>query len=320
MGYAYNDYDPRHTNKWIASFVDGHAELSLARAVQGTLFSNPTAMNLLERYNANGTYGWSCSSSTADATMAEQYACIGGNNWRFSGAGNFSAKARFTFSSPMAVGKLGVCWRNTSESPTNFTIRNQTGTLWTSSSAGYYNGTPMYQGITPTLCNFIEIESNPCTTGNGTYELGRLWVYPAAGEPVVVDGTYNIFNEEAGKMTILNNNGDPAWWNLSQIGAGVKPPTAGNVTLKFSRSYLIKSVNIVHYDTSRYLANAQLEISQDGATWSTIYGPANFTTSRANYGMMPINTSGNMNAQYVRLSWSGNSNPVEISQWMIMGL
>jgi prepilin-type N-terminal cleavage/methylation domain-containing protein len=315
VSYLLKDFDPRHTGKWIASFVDGHSEMTLARSAQGNLFSDATKVNLLSKWNTNRTYGVSVSGNGSP---------IQGCDYEADGAGWYGAGATYsatwTFATPMAIGKIDIDFRVANHSPTTFTFSDQNGTIWAASNPAGFPGGTTTQTFTPRLAKYVKLDA----TFWQYQEIDHISVYGAPGEAVVMDGTYNIMSEENTKMTVTGTGYDPIWWSLRQNpnGVGQKPSAgAGSFTMKFSRSYQLYGAYITHYDTSRNWASLQIEASQDGSTWTTVYGPTNYVYARPNGTSNGyINFAGApVNGQYLRFSYAANASNVEICQLQIMG-
>ncbi len=334
IAYSYGDYDARHSGKWIASFADGHAEFTLSRTIAGDLFTDSTKVNFLGRWKPDGTYYWSTSATNGDPVKMQDYEAIGGNCWRFNSAGTGTQSCRFTFSEPLVLGKLGIQFRNENESPKGVTISDQAGVLWTStgnSTGGYYNGNLLTSAGPPRLSNYIDL-SETGGTGNGTLEIGRLYAYAAKGEPVAIDGTFNILYEEDTKMSVSGSGYNVSWWDR-QAGGQTKPSgTPGNVTFKFSKSYLITGAMITNIDTSGVLASPKIELSKDGTNWYTVWGPYTTDVVGADVGWLWKNTApkyGNiiftaptgqdLNASYFRLSWGTCAVTRELTELQIFG-
>jgi prepilin-type N-terminal cleavage/methylation domain-containing protein/prepilin-type processing-associated H-X9-DG protein len=327
LAYDYGDYDARHSGKWIASFVDGHVDATMARSITGELFTNPTKVNLLERWKLDGSYYWTTSQTGGDAARIQCGDVVEGG-WRLGvgspvGTGG-SNKVRYTFKSPMNIGKLAIQFRMVSESPNNFTFTDQGGLIW-KDTGGPYDNTIRTCAGPGRLSSYIELEVNPTNTAGGFFGIPRIAAYPAKGEPVPMDSTYNILFDEDTKMTVSGTGYDARWWDHG-VGLAKPASSAGNsVTFKFSRSYNMSGASITHWDTSRTLAAPKIELSKDGVTWFQVWNNGGidykYKNTAPSYGNFQFTqpVGGDLVGQYFRLSWGANASNVELCELHIYG-
>ena len=324
VAYRFTDYDARHGGKWIASFLDGHVEMSIARAIRGAIFSDPTQVNLLEKWNTNRTYGLAVTASSGDPVNAIDYEAQG-SGWRPGGTAN---TITWTFPNSVVIGSFAISFRVANHSPTTFSFKSGSTVLWTESNPSGFDGITLSKTITPVLTSSLVFT---CTFWQ-YQEIDFIGAYAAPGESVLIDGTYNIIQEEKNKMTVTGYGYFPKWYNgispnLAGYPNGMKPNyyngggNYGNVQFQFSQAYQLYGMYITHYDTGRVLANAKVETSMDGSTWTTVFGPTNYTYSRSapNYGYGIPFAGAPVTAKFVRLSWSANDNGVEMTQIQIFG-
>ncbi len=325
VAYDYGDYDARHSGKWIASFIDGHVEATMARSITGTMFSNPMKVNLLERWKTDGSYYWTTSQTGGDGARVQCGDPVEGG-WRLGvgspvGTGG-SNKVRYTFKSPMNLGKIAIQFRMVSESPNNFTFSDQGGVIWKDNGGPYDNALRTCAGP-GRLSSYLELEVNPTNTAGGFFGIPRIAAFPAKGEPLPIDSTFNIFYEEESKMLISGSGYDARWWDH---GVGLAKPSnlGGNVTFKFSRLYNMNGASISHWDTSRTLAAPKIELSKDGVTWTQVWnnGGTDYKyKNTANYGNFQFTapTGSDLIGQYLRLSWGANASNVEMVELAVFG-
>jgi hypothetical protein len=157
-------------------------------------------------------------------------------------------------------------------------------------------------------------------------ELVHLGARPAASQAVPVDGTFNLFYQPFTRIAGFNDNG---LWTDDLPWVGQKPSsTAGFTTWQFDQPYNIRGALLPQYDQGRFLADAKIEISLDGINWTTVFDDANdawvFRGEAAPRALgYAVWTStfayGDLNAQYVRLSWGANGSTVELNEFVLFG-
>lgn len=290
------------------------------------VFTTPTTVNLLEKWNG-ASYGLSATSSQAYPQQTVIYADDGAS---FRASGNSGPlTVTFNFATPQKISSTMEIWRNNQESPTNYSWSDQNGQFVTN-TLGPYNFGKITNTFTPRISNYLTFTSNPSTTVNGTFNLFGLGAYLATGQTLPIQG-YDIFNEP---YTVVSNNGGDAltWTSCSMAGTnGVKPSsTAGSIVYHFSQPYqTLTSAAISQYDTGRYLANAEIDVSKDGINWSTAWTGetlGNYYFNNGNTGTDPFGhfalTTSMHDISYLRLSWGANPGPpgiVEITQFQVFG-
>lgn len=288
-------------------------------------FTDPTQVNLLEQWNNDGSYALNCTSTAGDPTNAVAYAS-GGGGWV---VGNSQAQpddtisARFTFPQPVVLGQVMVQWRVDSHAPRNYTFRDQNGVIVTDTK-GPYDGQPRVHTFAPRTCEYLEISSHPAGTAVNVFEIDHLGAYLAKGQVLPMTGTTNILFEETGKMTVTGSGYDPSW--ISHSTGMTKPASeGGNMTLHLSREYELLGAFLSQYDSSRYMADARIEISRDGAHWTTVFQLEKYhfrgepAPRDKGYITWDVPPNTNLNASWVRLSWGPNNDPVEITQFQLFG-
>ncbi len=329
VAYSYSDYDPRHTGKWIGSFVDGHCEQTTVRSIAGDLFTDPSNLSVLECWNPNGTYGLTAASTGGgDPLRAVDYSPPGGS-FRMAGNGvSGGVKATYTLKEAMNIGKIMIAFRVDNHCPTqfNYTVKDQNGVLCTGNQYPYANNT-ITQSVNGKNSKYIELSFNPSDSQHNVIEIVHFSAYAAKGEPVALTGSYNILNQEKTVMTVSGVGYSPEWYSGAYNPSypnGVKPVgNNGNVTMQFSRQYILTGAALKNYDTNRVLKGATIDVSTNGTTWTTIYGSptTNYKYNSATYGYLPFATP--VTVKWVRLSWTGNTDagndPVEITQFQLFG-
>jgi hypothetical protein len=288
--------------------------VSSAMAYAGTTFTDPTAVNLLERWNPDGTYYYTVTQSNGTPQNAEIFKPGGYGAWRFHHGTSTDKWARFTFPEPIVLGRLMTQWRNNSESPYNYTFYDQNGIIYADTS-GPYDSTIRYHtlpaGREPST--YLEVRSSPGNTPNGHWDCMRIGAYAAAGQPLGFDGTFNIFYEEQGKFIRTGYN-CPSWTDLSS--SFLSPGNANSVTWQFSQSYGFVGAYLTHLTDTYALMGARFDVSADGINWLTARPAGDILGST--YVSFPNFLGGN----YLRLSWadSGSGSGREISEIQIFAV
>ena len=326
VAYSYGDYDPRHSGKWIASFVDGHCEQTLARSIAGDLFTDPSNLNVLECWNPNGSYGLTAvSTGGGDPLRAINYSPPGGS-FRMAGNGvSGGVKATYTFKEAINIGKIMIAFRQADHAPTtfNYTVKDQNGILMTGNTYPSSTNGCIIQSVNGKNSKYVELSFNPSDSTYNVIEIVHFGAYPAKGEPAALDGSYNILNQEKSIMMVSGTGYSPEWYSGNYNPSypnGVKPSTtAGSLTMKLSKPYTLTGAAMVNYDSGRCMKGATLETSSNGASWTTVYGSpsTDYYYNAATYGYLPFASA--TTAQWVRLSWGANTNNVEITQFQLFG-
>lgn len=310
-------------------------------------FSNPTTVNLLEKWTTNGSGAYALVATTTEdqsggfgpTWMADYSTASFGWRAGLPGAGNTkTVSVTYTLPSSMTLGSVSVDWRTENHSPIAYRFKDAGGNILASAAnaAGFAGGRYTYP-VTATT-NKITLECD--LDNNGTphsplaFQCLGVGAYLAAGQTLPIDGSYNILYEEAPvggplKMTVTGTGGSAGWYDHLGAGQnGVKPVGDTNsVTYQFSHEYELYGANIPQYDNGRVLNQAKIETSADGSIWSTVFSDANgwhYTTEAApsQYGYMPWQVAKDQSwkARYVRLSWANNTNPVEITEFQLFGI
>ena len=319
VAYWFTDYDARHGGKWIGSFLDGHVEMTMARGIRGAVFSDATLVNLLEKWNTDRTYGLTATTNGSTVVRAIGYNAQG-SGW-YPGLGN--KYISWTFPYPVLLGKLTLAFRAANHSPTSFTFKDDSGVVWTDSNPTGFPTGQITKTLTPHLTKTLRLD---CSFTLAAAEIDHIGAYAAAGEQVPMDGTYNILFEEKAKMSVSGTGYHSSWYSgiapiAAGFGNGMKPVgLSGNIQFNFSQIYDVYGLYISHYDQGRFLKGAKVEVSADGSTWTTVYGPLDFkyTYDASPFGHIPF-TGAPVAARSLRLSWAGNDNPVEILQIQVFG-
>jgi hypothetical protein len=122
-----------------------------------------------------------------------------------------------------------------------------------------------------------------------------------------MDGTYNVFYEENPAPTGFNSS---LWTNL--IADRLNPGNANSTTWAFTGRYKFTGAYMSHEIFTKNMEGAKIEISEDGTTWNTAFGPADF-----GQGYMVFNQA--YWGKYARLSWadSGVGGGEEIHEFQL---
>jgi len=310
--------------------------LVAAPAGAGTYeFTNPQDVNILYRWNPDGTYGLPITYSGGDNAQYPFTYPANGMGWRVSKGGSaYLAYAEWTFDQAVDLAKLSVQWRAQNHSPNNYRLVGYLGgtptTLVDASNPSRYAGTQTHDLAAPVTVDKLRLEFTVDTAAAPEFYLAEtcgVGAYLAAGQTLLMDGTYNLFEEPGWtKDTALYD----AWTDRSFGTNGAKPsPAGGSVVYDFQREYNILGAAIGQYDSGRYLADAKIELSKNGTDWTTVFTDANgewhYRTEAAprNLGYVvwdvPTTNNPDLNARYLRLSWGANSNVVEITEFQVFG-
>ncbi|OPZ26477.1 MAG: F5/8 type C domain protein [Lentisphaerae bacterium ADurb.BinA184] len=316
------------SNLVIAALVMVVLGVGAAQAAQWT-FLNPTEVNLLERWDADGTYGLPVVYSGDPAWRAVDYSAPG-SGWRVNKGGTpYLAYAEWTFPQEVTLGNLDVFWRAYNHSPNNYQFLDGDGNIIASNAdAGRFEGLYTHPLSTPVTTDKLRLQFT-MDTGTDYYlaECNNVGAYLASGESLAIDGTYNILYDEDAPATITGSGYSPTWYDHIHGSNGAKPDTAGgSIQFQLSQKYLINGAFIPQYDSGRYLANMALEVSMDGASWTTVYSDSEWHFRTENppreLGYVVLNSpysTAPLLAQYVRLSWGPNLNPVELGEFQLFG-
>ncbi|MCL2700376.1 MAG: PEP-CTERM sorting domain-containing protein [Phycisphaerae bacterium] len=114
----------------------------------------------------------------------------------------------------------------------------------------------------------------PTGISNGFFELDGIGVYLAQGQQLAIDGTYNIFHEENGLLTMTDDSYANAWRWADCNGANYANPPGGGgfAEWHFSQAYTFYGGSLTHaFNSGRALFGAQVWVSDDeGATWTPL--------------------------------------------------
>lgn len=307
---------------------------AMAQAAVVDFFSNPTTVNLLEKWNTDGTYGLTTSTSNGTLADSQKYkgAGDGTNNWRFS-PGNNTVVARFTFDQPRKIDRLFIQWRNNDESPYNYTWSDQNGLIVSQNyfvadnqfgAGNFGNSTDTFAARTS---NWIELRSTPQAvptaplnevTPNGTWDVPKIGAYLTAGEALAIDGTRNIFYQENGaapaSTTGDGSAGLAATFTDHTGDVFGNPNGPGSMTWHFTQGYKFYGAYLSHMDDTFALFGAKVEASSDGTNWTTMFGPTDFTGT----GYMAFTPNPGF-VSWARLSWnpSGTGGGREIREFQL---
>jgi hypothetical protein len=276
------------------------ASLFLSSYAIAAQFSNPQDVNLLERWNPDGTYTpWTMAGTwgnTISATEGLAVASIDysawGMAWRINKPGLDATKTatiRYTFSQPMLIDELRFLVREANHGPTNYTWSDQNGVIVTYTQpqvgdtgsswrmpAGTYSDT-----FAPRLVSYLEWSTTlDNTTGVNAdpnfyhlLEVSGFGAFAAPGQAVHKDGTYNLLYDSNAHYEPSMSSGASAMWSDHLPGSnGAKPsPSAGFATYDLGATHYITGAFLTQYDTARYLSGASLDVSLDGVNWTRVW-------------------------------------------------
>lgn len=335
----------RNTLIGSASVLLGLGCLGTSVAEAGNFFfQNPTAVNLLSRWDFNtGRYYYdplldsdalgagdfltfndgSRHQSTVDYATA-------GNGYSVSKPGAGQTKTvtmRWTFDEPRTIDTITTTWRAPDHSTNNYTFRDQTGDIFTHAPGPRFGAGTITHNFGARTSNFLEFET---TLDDGTGEFYHLMenlgmgAYLAPGQQLKMDGTYDIFFDP--HTLIAGNDGGGDWTNHAQGFNGFKPVgTDGEVIYDLGQIYKIRGAMLTHFDSGRFLANATISVSETNlpGSYVTIYGPDtewHFRGEAAPRELGYVVLDQFADGRFVKLEWSNNLNPVEITQFQVFGL
>jgi len=297
-------------------------------------FTNPDDVNVLERWNADGT-PYNLTGSEGIVTGAIDFSSAG-MSWAVSKPGSGQTKTgwlEWDFGRDITIGEVGTFWRAANHSPKTYRFLDDTNTVIATSTnpTRFPRGpdVPTMSGPVTTSKLRLEVDLDNVPGDPNPYFLSQtvhVWAYPVASETVPMDGTHNLFYEPG----FVRTGGHAGWTALDMGANGNKPSAAGGTAVyEFTQEYNIIGALIPHYDSGRYLADAKIELSLDGTSWTTVFTDANgewhFRTEASprnlGYVVWDVPTEDNpaLNAKYVRLSWGPNSSVVELTEFQVFG-
>jgi hypothetical protein len=263
-------------------------------------FTDPTLVNLLERRLLNGSYGLTVTQTSGTASGATIFRPHVGwyvNPWTTVSGSKVDLVARYTFASPVDLGRVMVQWRAADHSPGSYTIRDQTGDIVTGATPANF-GNPTYftvpAGRPPST--YIEFVNVPGTSGY--LDVPRFGAYLAPGSSLAIDsGNYNIFYEEREGVNMIRSGGSANWTDKLTTMAGAA--ASGSVTYQLSQNYSFLGAFITHLENTGSKTGARFEVSEDGINWLTAFGPATIT------GTTYVTFPNRIGGDWLRFSWTG---------------
>jgi len=293
----------------------------------GTTFTNPEQINILERWNSDGSYGYEESTtagkplSTATWFRLYENAMHGGNG--------SPVTARITFDQAMPLDHLLLQWRpQWDHAPTTWEIYDQNGLIASdsASSSGDFLRTyqvPSLDGVNPRPASqYLELVTS--TSSSGVLDLARFAAYLAPGTPLAIDGTFNVFYEEASKMTVTSGyydtavNAERGGWLAENVGNLYSFATtefncgcywddrwessAGWVEWELSQPYTFSGVFLTKYSASSHAWINGLTFKvfdEDAEEWVTVFGPQGINDS----GYLAF--SNEVTGSKIEMSWAG---------------
>ena len=285
----------------VAATVGSSAAVELPQIPDPTVsFSDPTQVNLLEKWDNNGAYGLATvvSHPGNGVTRAVDFHAAG-SAYR---VGNPNAiggplSVRFNFDQPRTINKTAIQWRDAGHSPDNYLWRDQSGTFATGTMGGGFTGTTT-DTFTSRTSTFVEFETNPPNTTNNILELVHLNAFVAPGENLAMDGTYNLFYNETPVRTGFNDGG--TWTDQQSQTFSTPTQTADSITWEFARDYQFHGAYLTHLG-AHSLIGAEIEVSEDGLNFTTVFNPADVESGYMVFSDMAQTGS------FLRLSWDANS-------------
>jgi len=312
-------------------------------------FTDSSNINLLECWNPDGTSGlqlaglWSrCDRDGNEwerggydpAYLTRLISCAAtGTGARFDrgntdeGNDNRWVEFTFTFDSPVMIDTLVTSWRRDAnhcannyqwlDGDRNVLVSVSSPTRFAGDS--YQVDTLSNGPVTTSALTFkMYLDDNNNRAGDDPNfyhmaELLGLGAYLTSGnQQVAMDGRYNIFYEE----TNVTGDFDPKWTDHLLGDVGGKPNETGSCVWEFSREYELTGMVMTMYNDGRRINNAKVEVSDDGVKWDEIWFDAAYLHDSNNpYIQFAPDTTAN----FLRLSWSGITSPVEITEFQVFG-
>jgi len=314
-----------------------------------------SSINLLERWNPDGSYGlqlegtWTRVDSAGNAwdsggfdpvflTRLVYYTATG-SGARFDrddtddGNANRWIEVTFTFPDAVIVDRFVTSWRgDANHCATNYQWLDDKGRVLVNASSpdrfagDSYREDPSLLGSveTQSLTFKMYLEDNHKKPGSDPnfYHMAELlglgaYLTPNIGQQLAMDG-YNIFNTE----TNVTGNFDPRWTDhrFGDVGGkpgdiGSLPGGAGSCEWAFLREYVLDGMIMTMYNDGRRIFDLMLEVSDDGEDWTEIWSDAAFLYDANN---PYISFAPGTTANYLRMSWGANSY-VELTEFQLFG-
>jgi len=317
-------------------------------ALADVYFSDPSSINLLERWNKDGGYGLGFTANFDTGNLARlvnytpsDYAVRIG---RPSEGQTVWYEITYTFDEAVYIDRLAcaLCTNGGGQfGVLNYQWVDEFGEVMASKSVDVdASGAARITGIQkdpvlggPRLTQSVTFRFEaddgkaPGFISNEPVGLVAMGAYLAAGQQLKMDGTYNVFWEE--NKSIQGSYNDPRWTDHEMLQNGGKPTWSTNDPLysawEFSKPYEFYGMTISHYDTGRFLADAMLEVWDDDLKdWRRVWGPvAEYRWVDNALGYIAFDdTDGPIVGTKVRLSWGSRSSDaglVEISEFQLFG-
>lgn len=251
------------TRTFLSAIVTSALALGLAASAQAyPMFSNPQSVNLLERWNPDGTYALGVTATAGNAVRAIDFSHQG-VGWNVNNPTALgTVTVRYTFDSPKTIDTVSVNFRP-NHAPTNYTFQDQNGVIVTNNTDPAFLSDLYTHTVTPRTSDYIELVSNPAATSSNIWEINQIGAYLAPGEQLAIDGTYNVFYEESPTPTGFDDLG--RWTDLTYIA--LSPSTTANFqTYNFANTYLFKGAYLNYQfrgNGNASLEGAQIEISRN---------------------------------------------------------
>jgi len=307
-------------------------------------FSNPTQVNLLQRWDYSGTWMIGAESNLAGKSDIQKAFDFPGDErgWRVDGGyTKGEVRGTFTFDKPVTIGEVSVVFR-WNHGPNNLTFSFANGDV----ALGSFTVTPPNgtQGryflgdqtitlggqtiaVSSLTITSMTISSNPSTSPNGEiWELWSVGAYLAAGQQLGIDGTYNVFNQESPTGTWAGGSeAAKVWATLDHSGAG-SGNTAGYAEWHFGQAYEFYGASITpcfegwnYVEAECYLHDVQILVSNDkGLSWTPLNKDPVALWTR---GYLQADGGTPVLGDWVRLEWKGGGieNFRDISSFQLFG-
>jgi len=257
-------------------------------ATAGTTFSDPTSINILERWNPDGSYYYAQTTNTSHLWSRAQWykSHVSG---LYGGIPSEGVIAKIEFDKPMQLDHLTLLWRDIGHTPTSWEIHDQNGLIVADTRdledvEGFlrdrlYTIDPLRAPST-----YLEFRSSN-TSIHKVVDMLRFGAYLAPGKDIVIDGTYNVFRQEVpkGKMSVKTYRGlvgslaasdfDTTALTDGEIN-GFNCYDAGAIEWTFSQPYTFTGGLIAKYEDFHnvMIKGLTLEVWDDVAEdWITVY-------------------------------------------------
>jgi len=329
--------------RMVLSFTAVLVVLAACPALAGVTyatFSDPTHVNLLERWNADGSYYYATDSNVPSRPLWRAQVFKGAEGAFHGGMPAEGIDGTYDLGQTMPLGEVSLLWRDAGHTPSTWTIyavyddeRGSvpivTGKVDDLYIDGRFNGRWSYTipgGLSASALRII------APGDNGNVDLPSFGAYLSPGNSLAMDGTFNIFYEEnyrdktardnglPGTMTVVAERGGSAIdaSTLTDLGTdGFNCYAKGSVEWTLSQAYTFVGAYLSKYTDRDDVPVMGLTIDvHNGTQWVNVYtSPAEgFHTS--SYLSFTEVTGSKVRMSWEDTEWGGGR---EISEFQLFG-